>query len=277
MAGPRDYLDSTLKELFALSGNQCAYPGCLSPLIDDYGNVVGQIAHIHGVRPKSARYDPGIEASRLRQSENLVVLCYDHHVATDDVTLFPPARMYEIKKAHERRFGGVIAGLRATVEDQTTHSVLRPPRDYGKYRAAFGLSDGEAEQARAAVVSAVQNLARLPPDARSVLAVVVDRGDTAGEGICELPVGELRRILGLDDHELGELNNILIRNGYVQIDTDTEWRGDYYRGDPWVVTRGVFPGANGAPFVLDVLWARDELGVAVRTLIVDLDWRVTDS
>lgn len=49
---------ATVKTLFALSGNVCAYPGCEQPLTDPaWRSVRGRIGHIYGERPGSARFD----------------------------------------------------------------------------------------------------------------------------------------------------------------------------------------------------------------------------
>lgn len=69
---------STIKVLFALSGNRCAFPGCAHSLVNDSGQIVAQVAHIKGVKPKAARFDPDADSEELRQPENLIILRLSH-------------------------------------------------------------------------------------------------------------------------------------------------------------------------------------------------------
>lgn len=272
----RTYSDATLKELFALSGNQCAYPACRHVVIDDFGNVVAQIAHIHAVRPGAARYDQSVAEDDLRRPANLMVLCYEHHIATDDVSLYPPARMREMKRQHEGRFGGAISGLRASVQDETKGTVIRPPANLGRLYDDKTLDDADRANAILDIKGALVKLAELPPDARSVLATILERGDPTGYGESfEMTTGELRRVLAISDKELGELNNLLTRRGYIWV--DPEPREGYHSSDSWISTLGTVPGSEAGTFFLEIRSAQVSLGISPTTLLVDLDWRGLDS
>lgn len=55
MASPTS---TTIKKLFALSGNQCAFPKCPITIIEESSNIViGKICHIKAQSPKGPRYD----------------------------------------------------------------------------------------------------------------------------------------------------------------------------------------------------------------------------
>jgi len=73
----------TIKCLFAISGNQCAFPGCDEILCDDSGNVFGEICHIKASRKGGARYDPIQTAKERNAVENLILLCPTHHKLVD--------------------------------------------------------------------------------------------------------------------------------------------------------------------------------------------------
>jgi hypothetical protein len=47
-----------LRELYLLSGNNCAMPGCANSIIDSAGVVVGHICHIDAAMPDGARFIP---------------------------------------------------------------------------------------------------------------------------------------------------------------------------------------------------------------------------
>jgi hypothetical protein len=62
------YTEVTLKKLFALSGNVCAFPGCTAPIVDtEHGIVTGEICHIKARSPEGPRYAP-VELIRETQS-----------------------------------------------------------------------------------------------------------------------------------------------------------------------------------------------------------------
>jgi hypothetical protein len=65
---------STIKALFARSGNQCAFEGCDRPIVDDLNLFVGEVCHIYPVCKGEARYNHTISSEDLRSFENLVLL-----------------------------------------------------------------------------------------------------------------------------------------------------------------------------------------------------------
>jgi hypothetical protein len=92
---------STVRRLFALSRNQCSLPGCTEELFRGE-TPLGDICHIEGSKPGSARYREGQDAEERHGFENLILLCKQHHNEVDaDVLAYPVARLKEFKRAHE--------------------------------------------------------------------------------------------------------------------------------------------------------------------------------
>ena len=73
---------ATIKHLFAVSGNLCAFPKCTSPLIH-FGKVTGRICHIKGAKPGSARYDENQGDEDRHDYQNLILMCPIHHDVID--------------------------------------------------------------------------------------------------------------------------------------------------------------------------------------------------
>jgi len=96
--------NQTLKILFAHSGNQCAFPDCSSKLFDEDDNFIGQICHIEAAERGGERFNPIQSDEDRRSYENLLVLCYEHHIKTNDVERYPVEKMKSIKENHEKRF-----------------------------------------------------------------------------------------------------------------------------------------------------------------------------
>ncbi len=96
--------DSTLKKLFALSGNCCAFPNCTQKLIDDSGNLIAQICHIEAANVEGQRYNPNQNDEERRDFSNLVIMCPNHHKITDDVEKYSTPLLQKIKADHEAKF-----------------------------------------------------------------------------------------------------------------------------------------------------------------------------
>jgi len=105
MAGPSV---ATVKRLFAVSGNRCAFPGCALPLVDEAsGKVTGRICHIKADSPGGPRYDAGPSEEKRHGFANLVLMCPNHHDVIDsDVETYTVEKLLEIKARHEARYAG---------------------------------------------------------------------------------------------------------------------------------------------------------------------------
>ena len=96
---------ATVKRLFAVSGNRCAFPNCPTPLIDlTSGTVVGEICHIKASKPGAPRYDPLQTAKERHGFDNLLLLCNVHHkIVDDDALAYTVERLILMKNEHEAR------------------------------------------------------------------------------------------------------------------------------------------------------------------------------
>lgn len=120
MAGPSL---TTIKTLFALSCNRCAYPGCEEALTDArWGQVKADIAHIRGERPGSARFDPTMTTAERDAFDNLLLLCPNHHRLIDrlDPGGHPAERLLEIKSRAEAACGNSRWASEAELERVAT-------------------------------------------------------------------------------------------------------------------------------------------------------------
>ncbi len=96
---------STIKRLFALSGNRCAFPGCTAPLVDEEGCVIGEICHIHASRPDGPRHDAQQSDVARHGFGNLLLLCNPHHKRVDrHWKRYSVAVLLDMKRQHEQRF-----------------------------------------------------------------------------------------------------------------------------------------------------------------------------
>jgi hypothetical protein len=92
---------AVIKQLFAKSGNKCAFKNCVSPIIDGK-KVVGKICHIKAKSEGGPRYDPHQTAAERRGYDNLILLCGRHHdVIDDDPDAYNVDYLHKMKLKHE--------------------------------------------------------------------------------------------------------------------------------------------------------------------------------
>ncbi len=94
--------ESTIKVLFALSGNECAFTDCTTKLVQDKNNLIGEICHIEARRPDGARYNKYSNDQARREISNLIILCPTHHKIIDnDENTYTVQLLKEMKRQHE--------------------------------------------------------------------------------------------------------------------------------------------------------------------------------
>ena len=105
MAGPSV---ATVKRLFAVSGNRCAFPGCEERLVDEAGgSIMGEVCHIKAKSPDGPRYDAQQTDEERHGFRNLVLLCPTHHARVDrDPDKYTVEKLLEIKAQHEALYAG---------------------------------------------------------------------------------------------------------------------------------------------------------------------------
>jgi hypothetical protein len=81
MAGPSE---KTVKRLFALSRNRCAYPKCETPIVHSSGTITGEVCHIKAQSTGGPRFDSKQSDEARHSFENLLLLCSVHHRIVDD-------------------------------------------------------------------------------------------------------------------------------------------------------------------------------------------------
>lgn len=94
----------TIKRLFAMSGNRCAFPECTTSIFQDDGTALGEICHIKASRDGGPRYDRDQTAQARHGYENLILLCCNHHKAVDT-----QSQVYSVE---------VLLGMKALAEAQ---------------------------------------------------------------------------------------------------------------------------------------------------------------
>jgi hypothetical protein len=100
----KDIKTLTIKRLYALSGNQCAFPDCNISLVSPENETnISNICHIEAAEEGGERYNPNSNDEERRSFENLILLCPNHHIVTNDVQTYTVEVLREMKRTHETR------------------------------------------------------------------------------------------------------------------------------------------------------------------------------
>ena len=96
---------ATVKRLFAVSHNRCAFPKCSQPLVHEE-KLTGRICHIQAASPGGPRFESLQSAEDRDHFDNLLLLCPIHHDVIDaDELAYTTARLQAMKSDHEAALG----------------------------------------------------------------------------------------------------------------------------------------------------------------------------
>ncbi|MBI4002903.1 MAG: HNH endonuclease [Nitrospira defluvii] len=112
--------EKTIKQLFALSGNICAYPRCKLSIVESSGTVTGEICHIKARNIEGPRFDPSQSEEERHAFANLILLCRHHHKVIDsEPELYTADALQEMKSIHEN-----LVGRKETDQDRFFAMIL---------------------------------------------------------------------------------------------------------------------------------------------------------
>lgn len=167
----------TLRELFLRSGNLCAFPGCSELMLNAKGDFVGQLCHIEAAEEGGERFRENMTNEERRQASNLMLMCYPHHVETNDVEAYPVARLKQIKADHERRFSHPDRAILSTLKDYTRLEEATYPVNMRRINRvlAWGNADEELQGTIADLKEYLATFIKVPVEIRHFLGKVAER------------------------------------------------------------------------------------------------------
>lgn len=202
-----------LRKLFVYSGNQCAYPGCDVSIVDTEGNYIGRVCHIEAAAKLGPRFNERMTNEDRRDFDNLILLCANHHIVTDDVAKYNVSVLKEMKANHEMKFRNIIKDMSTSfLSDVTKEQEIIYPKNLDSMNLVLGWGhnredlNGSLEFTK----QILTKLLKLTPKTRSVFAVMLDRSD--GELI---PLDEIRHVLNIDQEKFNEYIAFLSRSKFI--------------------------------------------------------------
>ncbi len=170
----------TKRELFLHSGNLCAFPNCERLMMNPKGQWVGQICHIESAENGGERFNRDMSNEDRRAESNLMLMCYEHHVETNDVLAFPVSRMKEIKQQHKARFSGADFSKISSVRDVTASAIFSKVENLGALISTMRYPTDDEDEIAAMVKQLnnyIKKFIRIPLETRNFLGQFAIRMD----------------------------------------------------------------------------------------------------
>lgn len=260
----------TVRELYLKSGNRCAFPGCNTALFNAKGIFVGQICHIEAAEPGGERFNENQTNEQRRHPSNLVLMCYDHHVETDDIQKFSVDRMKRIKEEHEKLFSDVVGSMLKTVTDHTTLTKPLFAKNLKKLNRVLNWknSDDELAETLKELKPLIRTLTKIPKPSRELFVILVNRAkkEQFGDAL-EVSVPEVKQATSLATNELRECFSILDNHGFT-------YNNDI--NDFGVQMVGIASPSSGWPLWADIKRFCNKEKIDLSLLIINLDFSVLD-
>ncbi|MDE0209295.1 MAG: HNH endonuclease signature motif containing protein [Boseongicola sp.] len=129
---------STLRRLYAHSGNLCANPGCSTVLVNANGSLVAAVCHIAAAKKGGPRFDASLTPEQRRQFDNLILLCRTCHALVDaEPERYSVVTLAKWKRERESQFKSVGQTLRrhylAAISDDADTIGAFGPRTLKRY------------------------------------------------------------------------------------------------------------------------------------------------
>lgn len=213
-----------LRELYFRSGNQCAFTGCNRTMFNDYGDFVGEVCHIEAALPGGERFNVNQSNDDRRAISNLLILCHDHHVETDDESKYTTQRLQKMKRDHEMKFSDVVQKLHNSLEDITKLQDFEYCISLEKINGIlnWGNSVYELEQVVPSFNELVDKLRILDPQTRYVFVLMIEK--SKGKKVL---LGRIERSLAIDEKAFSKYVLLLNDEGLISYPDQDELGNNY--------------------------------------------------
>jgi hypothetical protein len=140
-------------------------------------SLFGQLCHIEAAEKGGERFNENMTNEQRRAAANLMLMCYEHHVETNDVTAFPVSRLQQIKADHEKRFSHPDRAILSTLKDYT---MLEDPTQAKNLRKmnrilGWGHRDEDLKEQAADLDEYLKRFERVPAEVRNFVGRVAMR------------------------------------------------------------------------------------------------------
>ncbi len=260
-------LGDTLRQLYMLSGNRCAFPGCTHAMINEKGVFVGQICHIEAAMPGGERFNKNMTNEERRHISNLMLMCYDHHVETDDVLKYPVEKLKQMKKDHESLYMDIERQMSESINDYSQSKAPNKAKNGLKLKHVLSWKETEEEyiETMRVLLAALDNLKDVPIATRKLLGIMVMRAYKNCFGSYVIPIEEVMNATGERDLSV-HIDTLSRRRIISDAEEDSDTR---------LVICKLYD-VDGWDYWIDIRDFCDKTGIDIQVICTDLDFTVFD-
>jgi hypothetical protein len=88
--------------------------------------LIGEVCHIEAAEEGGERYNPNQSDEDRRHYNNLLLLCHEHHVETNDVQEYTVSKLKEMKRLHEEKYNKESFNIK----EETSKSIMLQINEY---------------------------------------------------------------------------------------------------------------------------------------------------
>lgn len=235
-----------LRELYLLSGNNCAMPDCDHVIVDRKGVVVGHICHIEAAMPDGPRFNPKQTNEDRRALSNLVLMCAGHHIQIDSKKYeaqWPVAAVRKLKDDHESKFKGLDGSLKQAFKsafvDSTASLVPSEPRNCEELERLVPdcklVQSKDVAKRADQIKNFVAKAAKAPETERDFMLSVIKRALTLGnkDAVVSVHVDDIQNAFKISAQKVKTLGDGLRRYKLGEADLVGTNDGDEYHVTVW--------------------------------------------
>ncbi|TYS59355.1 hypothetical protein FZC76_22365 [Sutcliffiella horikoshii] len=258
---------ATLRELYILSGNRCAFPDCNHEIIDENGVLVAELCHIEAALPGGERFNSQMTNEERAQASNLIFMCHKHHKITDNVNEFDVARLKTIKQDHENLFRNIMDDMVKSIADHTKRQILNKSKTFQSMNKVLGwdLIDEDLKETVDLCNNEFEILKQLDKDTRIVFSSIIERSERKMRRIVLLSL--IQKSLRLNHVEIRDYLDILIRYKLIS----EPYHDEDYRG---YISEIIEP--EGWDMWGEIKQFCETKSIPLDDIIVELDFEILD-
>lgn len=219
-----------LRELYLLSGNNCAMPDCDHVIIDHAGVAVGHVCHIEAAMPDGARFNKDQTNEERSALANLVLMCTGHHTQIDSKQhekKWTVSKLKKIKAEHEKKFKGLDDSLQQAFQNSFVDSTnsLSPTvassfAELERLLPECKLRSSQESKRSKQIKEFVRELGNVPEEERKFMLSIIRRAMKLNlhEGSVCVHVDDVKSAFGIGHTRIKSLGAALARYQVGSID-----------------------------------------------------------
>lgn len=202
----------TLRELYLKSGNQCSYPECTRAILNNEGNLVGEVCHIEAAMTGGPRFNPIQTNEERRLFSNLMLMCHDHHIETDKKHLYPVKTLQKIKEDHESKYGDPIDKLFSSISDLTQNQEFEYSTSLLKINVVLKWNNTPEMLSETVPLfnKLVDMLKKLSPNTRKIFTLMLKKSKAS-----EINLEEISEITGESQSKIKKHVAFLLKYNFI--------------------------------------------------------------